>query len=475
MKQNFKTSIIKKPPSSSFSPTSILNYLFMSTVNTAARTLNSFVQSSSSPNPVSWKLTDHFRYAGMLLIWFTLWVLRVLMDYVPLSFVPSPLLDGLASSIGLASSHDHHSSSYYGAGDSLSSSSTSPSMDLVLHQGYGGSGGNNYYYDESIDISDQGGGGSSSSKSIGRALSHIFTLMNEIPATSRKYQFAVSMADRIVDENVREGHAALQEVNRMALSYAFSRTYNLLYRSLQDDSQANVMDHDTGTGLFRSLPLGSYMESGLRFCLNSFTPFGLGGVLLDSFTSKKVKKQVTVGGGYDEEERVLAAEKLAQELLWITNKLRACGAVDEALGQWSLASGLASLSFSSHHRVQGLIVKITIILLGELARGSGHHKESLLVEAPREVKYRLLLLWLPLLCYANSGLSYPVLTGIEKAETERVIDQVIATLPASDQEIILTNWLQDYTNSSSDWPNLQRSYDQWCRSSRNNILLLTKE
>ncbi|KAI3931149.1 hypothetical protein MKX01_029339 [Papaver californicum] len=465
MNPNFKTSIIKKPSSSSsFSPSSLLNYLFMSTVNNAARTLNSFVQSSSSPNPVSWKLTDHFRYAGMLLIWFTLWVLRVLMDYVPLSFVPSPLLDGLASSIGLASSHDHHSSSI------------SPSMDLVLHQGYGGSNtANNYYYDESIDISDQGGGGgSSSAKSIGRALSHIFTLMNEIPATSRKYQFAVSMADRIVDENVREGHAALQEVNRMALSYAFSRTYNLLYRSLQDTSQAN-MDHDTGTGLFRSLPLGSYMESGLRFCLNSFLPFGLGGVLLDNFTSKKVKKQVTFGGGYDEEERVLAAEKLAQELLWITNKLRGCGAVDEALVQWSLASGLASLSFSSHHRVQGLIVKITIILLGELARGARYHKESLLVEAPREVKYRLLLLWLPLLCFANSGLSYPVLTGIEKAETERVIDQVISTLPASDQEIILTNWLQDYTNSSSDWPNLQRSYDQWCRSSRNNLLLLTKE
>ncbi|MCL7045579.1 hypothetical protein MKW94_012402 [Papaver nudicaule] len=466
---NFKTSIIKKPlpPTPSLSPSSLLNHLFMSTVNTAAKTLDSVVHSSTSQNPGSWKLTDHFQYAGMLMTWFALWVLRVLMDFFPVS---SPLLDGIAASIGYPS-HDH--SSYYQA-DSYSSAT--PSMDLVLHQGFGNStGGQDYYYDGSIDISDQGGGGSSSTKSIGRALSHIFTLMNETPATSRKYQFVVSMADRTVDENVREGHAELQEVNRMALSYAFSRTYNLLYRSLQDTSQANTMDHDTRTGLFHSLPLGSYVESGLRFCLNSFLPFGLGGVLLDTLQPKKVKNQVTTGGWYDEEERVLAAEKLAQELLWITNKLRACGAVDEALGHWSLASDLASLSFSSHHRVQGLIVKITIILLGELAKRTDHHKESLLVEAPRQVKYRLLLLWLPLLCYANNGLSYPVLTGIEKAETERVIDQVISTLPASDQEIILTNWLQDYTNCSSDWPNLQRSYDQWCRSSRNNLLLLRKE
>lgn len=55
----------------------------------------------------------------------------------------------------------------------------------------------------------------------------------------------------------------------------------------------------------------------------------------------------------------LAAEKHAEELLWITRKMIVCGAADEALVQWSFASGLASLAFSAHPRVQGLLVKVT--------------------------------------------------------------------------------------------------------------------
>ena len=140
------------------------------------------------------------------------------------------------------------------------------------------------------------------------------------------------------------------------------------------------------------------------------------------------------------------------------DKLRGCGAGDEALMQWSFASGLAAFSLTANPRVQGSIVKISAILVEELSRVD--------FEVPRQVKFRLIGLWLPLFCFAGNGLAFPFLTGYEKAETERALDRVISTLPATDQEVILTNWLQDFTISASDWPNLQVSYDRWCRSTR---------
>lgn len=69
-------------------------------------------------------------------------------------------------------------------------------------------------------------------------------------------------------------------------------------------------------------------------------------------------------------------------------------------------------------------------------------------------------------CFAENGIAYPVLTGYEKAETEKIIDQLISGMPVTDQQIILTNWLQDFLISNSDWPNLQISYDRWCHTAR---------
>ncbi|XVE49724.1 hypothetical protein DITRI_Ditri01bG0104100 [Diplodiscus trichospermus] len=152
------------------------------------------------------------------------------------------------------------------------------------------------------------------------------------------------------------------------------------------------------------------------------------------------------------------AEKLAQELLWITNKLRSYGIVNEALVQWSFASGLASLSLTASPRVQCCIVQISAILFGELSRKD--------LEISRQVKFRLLVLWIPLFCHASNGLAHPVLTSFQKADIERAMDEVISRFPALDQEVILTTWLQDYAISVSDWPNLRLSYDRWCQSTR---------
>ncbi|KAH8503016.1 hypothetical protein H0E87_014363 [Populus deltoides] len=128
----------------------------------------------------------------------------------------------------------------------------------------------------------------------------------------------MAMTVKIMDGNFRDGHMELAEVNRMALSSAFARTLSLLYQSVQN-------------------PQGSD----------------------DSSSTWQLEKQRPRSAGFEEADDVVA-EKLAQELLCITNKLRDYGAVDEALLQWSYASFLASLALSTANpRVQGYIAKIS--------------------------------------------------------------------------------------------------------------------
>ncbi|XP_009590559.1 uncharacterized protein LOC107816961 [Nicotiana tabacum] len=397
-------------------PSALLNSVFMTTVNAAAKTLVAVASNAKAADQQSdkWKPADHLRFMLMLMTWLAVWVLRVLMDHCPFAVGSSYSLDR-SSSLDLML-------------PSASTMLSSSSLDLVLHED-----------------SNQ----ASPAKALGRALTHILALLNEIPASSRKYQFAMGMADKIVDENTRCGHVEMLQVNRAALASAFARTSGFLYGSLKSPR----MSEDSGTWpsrILRSLPLGSFVASSLKG-LGTFFPWvGTATSLLQNKRPSAVPC----------EERVndLAAEKHAQELLWITTKMVGCGAVDEALVQWSFASGLASISLSSNSRVQGFIVKITAILFGEL--------KLMKNEVPRQVKFNILVLWLPLFCYADNGLSYPVLTGFEKVEMEKTMDELISSLPTIDQEVILTNWLQDFTTTSSDWPNLQKSYDLWCQSTR---------
>ncbi|XAR63988.1 hypothetical protein NMG60_11024165 [Bertholletia excelsa] len=417
----------------------LLNSIFMTTVNTAAKTLVAVASTTKAGEQVErWRAADHVRFMLMLMTWLALWVLRVVMDYFPLSLGPpssssSYLLQG-SSSVGLID------------WPPLPSSALTPSssLDLIMHQAY--------------EEDDKAG---NSAQALGRALAHIFALLNELPASSRKYQFAVAMADKIVDENARNGHMELLEINRAALASAFGRTLGLLYKSLLKSSQSSG-EYESGawtSWVLQALPMGSVVApylKGIRVCVGAiYSAMATGTATGGQWTKQR-------GAAEDSINDVLA-EKYAQELLWITNKLRVCGAVDEALMQWSVASGLASLSLSAKQRVQGSILKISSILIGELTRGK--------FEVGEQVKYRLLVQWLPLLCYADNGLAYPVLTSYEKAEIEWAIDEVISTLPAVDQEVVLTNWLQDFATSSSDWPNLQSSYDRWCRSTRKLLAL----
>ena len=194
----------------------------------------------------------------------------------------------------------------------------------------------------------------------------ILALLSEIPATSRKYQFAMAMADRIMEENARYGHMELLQINRMTLASAFARTSNLLCETLKRTvTEYDHHDNNNGTwstSLIRMLPMGSYLSSymkGLGVCVNAIRS-----IVAKVGTCHELQKKRQLGGiGCDtdqgEVEEVMA-EKLAQELLWITTKVKDYGTVDDALVQWSFASDLASLSLTTINvRVQGFIVKIS--------------------------------------------------------------------------------------------------------------------
>ncbi|CAI0416371.1 unnamed protein product [Linum tenue] len=448
-------------------PSQLLNTLFMSTVNVASRTLVNVAANVQPEHSERWKPGDHLRFMVMLMTWLTVWVMRVLMDFfpVPMTWSPhhllsaafSPLKLALPAPSGFSSSSkttsfnppSTHVSFPYSSAKSeagalvpAAAASSSP-MDLVLQQD---------------DYEDDVG----SLHALGRSLTHILALLNEIPASSGKYQFAMAMADRIMDGNFKDGHPELQEINRFALSSAYARTLALLYRSLQRRSSSSPSHPDSTaswtTRAIRSLPFGSYALSyvrGLNYCLTTVLQIASSGV----WRGGNNKNQLLLQGGDAGDDVV--SEKLAEELVWLTNKLRNYGLVEEAVVQWSHASGLASMALAIDARVQGLIVKTTAILIGEMGGDRGEK-----VQVPGQVKSRLLVVWLPVLCHANNGLTYPVLTSIEKVGVERAIDDVMATLPGMDQEVILTNWIHDYTVTASDWPNLQVSYDRWCQSTR---------
>lgn len=156
----------------------------------------------------------------------------------------------------------------------------------------------------------------------------------------------IAMAENILDENARDGHEALQEINRTALSSAFGHTTNLLHQSLQAKHQANETN-SWPSRLLYSLPLGSYLRvylKGVQFVAN-LLPLG--------------NKDTGGNGGGDEAYESVKPEKFAQELLWVTKKLKYCGAVDEALVHWSSASGLASSSLVANPREQSTIVRVS--------------------------------------------------------------------------------------------------------------------
>lgn len=102
----------------------------------------------------------------------------------------------------------------------------------------------------------------------------------------------------------------------------------------------------------------------------------------------------------------------------------------------------------------------------------GKKDEETKKEQDRQTKLKMLLLWIPLLCQASMGTDAPVLSMKERAELEKVLEDVIeALVNEEDQEKVLSLWLHHFTYCpSSDWPNLRDCYTRWCIASRRQLL-----
>ncbi|KAJ3682230.1 hypothetical protein LUZ60_014803 [Juncus effusus] len=419
--------IMPKPPTSN-----LLNSVFSNSLNKASKMLLA-VASSEDGEEQSWRAMDHVRHVLMLTIWANAWVLRTLTEAFP---SPSKSISSMIE---------------FNVEGLISRKEPSSSSAMVVHGGERAVSGT-----ELVQASDT---------AIGRTLTHVMEILNEIPTTSRKYEYVIATADRILTENLQNGHPSLLHVSRSALAVAFSRTSELLRRSLRSPDRSIFSPTATAnwhSKVLHLLPPGPRrLYDGFRLCINGFFPSVENNFQQPNY--KPHRHPVITGPGIGSFEWA-EAEKLAHELLWIMNKLRACGGACEAIVRWAFASNLASLALTAHPRVQAPIVKITVMIIRELEHGEWH--------AAHEVRFSIIALWLPVLCYASNGVTSPVVSGPERFETERALEDLISGLPHEDQEVILGNWMEDFAASDSDWPNLSRCFDKFCRVSRKQVLLL---
>ncbi|KAJ7536283.1 hypothetical protein O6H91_12G063200 [Diphasiastrum complanatum] len=290
---------------------------------------------------------------------------------------------------------------------------------------------------------------------IGRALSQTLELVNDTPASSRKYGFVRGVADKLLFENIANGSEALVEVNRLALKVGFSRTLCLLVQFL--DRRRGQLQTEALSWPWRILK--GHSQGGTTFPLPSVPFLGsIWNVLSVLFQLSPESRPVAVSSNslIIEDEEV--AEKLVQELLWMAERLKECSAIEDAIIQWSAAASLASLSRHASPRVQHYLMKISIFLLQGMTWAT--------FTAPEDVSLHLLLLWLPLLCTPMSGIDGNNFTASQRLEAEILLAQIIVRLPKMYQESILAVWVREFTESSSDWPNLQNCYDSWCHEIR---------
>ncbi|KAF9608265.1 hypothetical protein IFM89_008550 [Coptis chinensis] len=294
--------------------------------------------------------------------------------------------------------------------------------------------------------------------SIARALSQMVSIMNEIPVTSRKYEIVRCLAEKIIDENIEDGCDVLLEVNRTVLSNAFAKTLSQLEMALveQERERANVINGPGSLGV---------LDYRLNWVWNAVRVVGNGAMN-------------RLGGGYGLMEEVTSkpvgwsAEKFAAEILWLAQKLAACGNGEDAVCRWGSASNLALLAVSADPRIQCTLVKVSAFLFKQAKEtaleGKGTEGDETKREEHRQRRMMMLTSWLPFLCRASNGTDAPILSNGERKELERVLEETIEMLRQEDeQEKVLALWLHHFTSCpSSDWPNLQTCYARWCDTSR---------
>ncbi|KAF8404610.1 hypothetical protein HHK36_009497 [Tetracentron sinense] len=294
--------------------------------------------------------------------------------------------------------------------------------------------------------------------SIARALAQLLSIMNEIPVSSRKYEVVRSLAEKLIDDNLQGGFQVLREVNRSVISAAFSRSL------VELDATVLKLDRER--------------ERERADAVDATRPLDYGVIrVLRAVRSFRQVARSRLGGSWAAEEASTrpggSAEKLASELLWLAQRLADCECAEEAVWRWGSASSLAWLALSAESRLQGLLVRITAFLFKqakEIVEGEDGKEGK--KEEVREMRMKILMSWLPLLCHASRGADAPVLNRSERVELERVLEETIEMLEREEQEKVLALWLHHFTiSSSSDWPNLQACYGRWYSASRKMLLV----
>ncbi|WOL13776.1 hypothetical protein Cni_G22555 [Canna indica] len=276
----------------------------------------------------------------------------------------------------------------------------------------------------------------SDSTSAGRALSRVLSAVVRVPVASRKYDLVRSLADRILDENLRfngDRGAALQDLNRAVLSASFARTLVLLEEAVAAGAAAGPGDGSEGR-------IMGALKSSMRRWAAPLAEGGFGG----------------------------SAEKLAAEALWLGQKMAESGAAKEAVAMWGAASRLAAHAISAEPRLQVAFVRVCASLFkhaNSKQLGEKGEEENGIDFASSQMA--MLRSWLPLLCRACSGVDTPALSIREKTEMLSVLEEMIEKLSWDKQEEILSLWLHHFTIcADSDWPNLETCYMRWYSESR---------
>lgn len=304
----------------------------------------------------------------------------------------------------------------------------------------------------SSSFGDNGGGDSG----ISRALGQLLSIVNDIPVSSRKYEVVRSLAERLIEENHSEGFEELHEVNRTVIAAAFSRTLNQLEATVSGIERRRGVGRGIGGGVGGLIEKNGSLGGIFRAARY------VGDVVWTRFV--RAREEVTGSGE--------SAEKLAAELLWLGQKLAACGGVEDVISLWASAWKLARLALSAEPRVQGSLVKVSAFMFKQAKEMNAEEVEESTKEKRRETNSKMLISWLPFLCRASNGTDAPILNGGERAEIERALEETIETLEREDQEKVLSSWLHHFTHCpSSDWPNLHACYARWCTASRKSLLL----
>ncbi|CAH9084682.1 unnamed protein product [Cuscuta epithymum] len=299
-----------------------------------------------------------------------------------------------------------------------------------------------------------GGGGREAA--IARALTQLSSIVTDIPVSSRKYEVVRSLAEKFIDENNSYKDDVLRGVNRTVLTSAFRRTLKQLESAVIERSR-QVDQEEVGT---------PDMDGGVAE--DHYGGFRRG-IRAARFYWNLVCRRRSSKDSLSRSE--VSAEKLAAELLWLAQKMTACGCAEEALRNWSSAQHLAWLSVSAEPRLQGALIRVSAFLLEQARETWKKAVEETMRHELRRTNLNVLVSWLPLLCRGSNGTDTPVLSIDKRAEVEKTLEELINTLEEQEQEKVLSLWLHHFTRcSSSDWPNLHHSYTHWFTASRTSLL-----